>query len=151
MSTKVFPKADPAERVGVVVRVNGRPGVVEYTEFPPAEASLRDGEGNLVHWAANMASHALSLPFAAAVAYRGLPIHRVRKKVPFVDATGRRVDPGSPNAWKHETFVFDALPMAEKGVVLEVDRAREFAPVKNAEGPDSPETARALLREAGRW
>jgi len=151
MSTKVFPKADPAERVGVVVRVNGRPGVVEYTEFPQGEASRRDPSGELVHWAANMAAHALSLPFAAAVAYRGLPIHRVRKRVPFVDAEGRSVRPEAPNAWKFETFVFDALPMAAQGVVLEVDRAREFAPVKNAEGADSPETARALLREAGRW
>ena len=100
--------------------------------------------------AANMAAHAISLPFAAAVAWRGLPIHRVRKKVPFVDAAGTRVEPDAPNAWKFETFVFDALPMADSGIVLEVERDREFAAVKNATGPDSPETARALLRAAGR-
>jgi UDP-N-acetylglucosamine/UDP-N-acetylgalactosamine diphosphorylase len=150
MSTKVFPKADPAERVGVVVRVQGRPAVVEYTEISPEAAALRDAAGRLVHGAANMAAHAVSLPFAAAVAWRGLPIHRVRKKVPFVDAAGVRVEPDAPNAWKFETFVFDALPMADSGIVLEVERDREFAAVKNATGPDSPDTARALLRAAGR-
>jgi UDP-N-acetylglucosamine pyrophosphorylase len=75
----------------------------------------------------------------------------VRKRVPFTDADGRRVEPDAPNAWKFETFIFDAMPLAESGVVLEVEREREFAPVKNAEGPDSPETARKLLQAAGRW
>jgi UDP-N-acetylglucosamine/UDP-N-acetylgalactosamine diphosphorylase len=54
-------------------------------------------------------------------------------------------------------FVFDALPMAERPVVLEIDRAREFSPVKNAQGQDSPATARrdmvrlaaGMLEEAG--
>ncbi len=151
ISTKVFPKANPAEKVGVLVRRNGRPGVIEYSELPKEAAALRDGSGELLYWAANMASHVLSVPFAAAVAYRGLPVHRVRKKVPFVDGTGRKVAPGLPNAWKFESFVFDALDMATRGAVLEVDRAREFAPVKNAAGSDSPHTARGLLEKAGRW
>ena len=93
----------------------------------------------------------MSMPFAAAVAFRGLPVHRVKKRVPFLDADGHRVLPPEPNAWKYESFVFDALPMAAAGVVLEVDRSLEFAPVKNATGPDSPETARALLQAAGKW
>jgi UDP-N-acetylglucosamine/UDP-N-acetylgalactosamine diphosphorylase len=151
MSVKVFPKADPAEKVGVVVRKDRKTGVVEYSELPKELAEKRDAHGNLVYWAANMAAHAVSLPFAAAVAFRGLPIHRVHKKVPFVDEQGRRVEPAEPNAWKFETFVFDAMPMAAHCVVMEVDRSREFAPVKNASGVDSPETARALLQAAGRW
>ncbi len=150
MSTKVFPKADPAEKVGVVVRMNGKPGVIEYSELPPELAGKRDAQGKPVFWAANMAAHVLSVPFTAAVAYRGLPIHRVRKRVPFVDAEGRRVEPAEPNAWKFETFVFDAMAMAAHGTILEVDRAAEFAPVKNASGPDSPDTARELLRAAGK-
>ena len=151
MSTKVFPKVDPAEKVGVVVGRGGKPAVIEYTELPRAEAEARAPGGGLRHWAANMASHVMSMPFAAAVAFRGLPVHRVKKRVPFLDADGHRVLPPEPNAWKYESFVFDALPMAAAGVVLEVDRSLEFAPVKNATGPDSPETARALLQAAGKW
>lgn len=150
MSVKVFPKADPAEKVGVVVRLEGRPGVIEYSELGASLAAKKDADGRLVYWASNMAAHALALPFAAAVAFRGLPVHRVRKKVPHVDGSGARVEPAAPNAWKFETFVFDALEHASSVVVLEVDRAAEFAPVKNAAGVDSPETARALLAAAGK-
>jgi len=39
----------------------------------------------------------------------------------------------------------DTLPDAERSLVLECDRDAEFAPVKNASGADSPETARALM------
>ena len=34
-------------------------------------------------------------------------------------------------------------------VVFQVERTREFAPVKNASGTDSPETALNLLRQNG--
>ncbi len=151
MSSKVFLKADPAERVGVMAVRNGRPVVVEYSELRQEAAAARDAGGNLVFWAANMAAHCLSLPFCAAVAFKGLPLHRVRKKVPFMDADGKQVVPAEPNAWKFESFAFDAMEKSSGGVVLEVDRAEEFAPVKNATGADSPATARALLRAAGRW
>ena len=40
---------------------------------------------------------------------------------------------------------FDALQRSSRSVTLEVDRAREFSPVKNAQGSDSPQTARRDL------
>ena len=57
------------------------------------------------------------------------------------------LQPEAPNAYKFEQFIFDVIPHAERATVHEVDRAREFAPVKNAEGVDSPETARALVAD----
>ena len=42
--------------------------------------------------------------------------------------------------------------MAASSAALVVDRQSEFAPVKNAEGPDSPESARKLVaRLHSRW
>jgi hypothetical protein len=55
------------------------------------------------------------------------------------------VKPSRPNAYKLERFVFDALPAAERACIVETDRVREYSPVKNAGGPDSPETARRAL------
>jgi UDP-N-acetylglucosamine/UDP-N-acetylgalactosamine diphosphorylase len=150
-SSKVFRKAHPAERVGVVVRLDGKPGVIEYSELPADLAALPDDRGGLLYGHANMAAHAVNLAFAAGVAFMGLPIHRVRKRVAHLDAEGRRVEPAEPNAWKHETFFFDAMRWASKGLAVEVERSLEFAPLKNATGDDSPETCRALLRAAGRW
>ena len=61
-------------------------------------------------------------------------------------------EPAEENAEKLETFVFDALRLARNPLVLEVDRAEEFSPVKNAKGEDSVETAvRDQICRAVRW
>ena len=39
--------------------------------------------------------------------------------------------------------------MQDSCLAFEVDRSREFAPVKNATGVDSVETAQALLEQNG--
>jgi len=133
---------------------------VEYTEIDEETASARDAEGELVFWAGNTAIHVLDRDFVRRVA-RGadelLPYHASKKKIPSVDAEGRPVAPEEPNGWKLERFVFDALPHAEGVCVVEALREHEYSPVKNAEGSDSPETARrdldaevrGWLREAG--
>ena len=82
-----------------------------------------------------------------------LPLHRAEKKVPFVDLeSGRVVQPEMANAVKLEAFVFDALPLCRSSIVMEAERIDEFAPIKNAEGSDSPATCREIQTErAARW
>ena len=58
--------------------------------------------------------------------------------------------PTEPNGHKLERFLFDALPVAERVALLEVARADEYAPLKNAEGDDSPATARRALDATAR-
>ena len=65
-------------------------------------------------------------------------------------ATIKPNDPARPNAIKLERFIFDALPIAERTLIVEGNRAREFNPVKNRDGADSPETSRAALSRIGR-
>jgi UDP-N-acetylglucosamine/UDP-N-acetylgalactosamine diphosphorylase len=155
MSAKVVRKVDPMEKVGVVARMDGRLGVVEYTEIDDRSRTLRDAQGELVYWAGSVAIHAIETSFArrvAADAERMLPYHASAKKIPYVDADGRLVRPTEPNGHKLERFLFDALPAAERAAVVEVVRSEEYAPVKNAEGGDSPATARrALDAEVRRW
>jgi UDP-N-acetylglucosamine/UDP-N-acetylgalactosamine diphosphorylase len=76
-----------------------------------------------------------------------MPYHRARKIIPFLDERGRTVKPEEPNGVKFEMFVFDALRFARDAMVMEVDRAAEFAPVKNPTGKDSVVTARRALSE----
>jgi UDP-N-acetylglucosamine/UDP-N-acetylgalactosamine diphosphorylase len=45
---------------------------------------------------------------------------------------------------KFETFLFDALPLADRSITLEVLREEEFAPVKNLTGVDSLESSRHM-------
>ena len=154
MSTKVVQKSEPGEKVGVLAKQGGKTCLLEYSDLDLALAEARDPDGKLRFRAGNIAIHMLDLGFVGRLLAGGneLPIHRADKKVPFVDESGARVEPAEPNAVKMEMFVFDALPMAERVTTQEVLREDEFAPVKNAEGLDSPDTSRAALSaQAQRW
>lgn len=154
MSSVVVRKVGPEEKMGVIATIDGRTGVVEYSDLPDALAHERDDEGELVYWAGSIAVHCVDVAFVARLTEGGLrlPYHRALKKVPHVDADGRRVEPDEPNAVKFETFLFDALPSAERTVTVEAAREDEFSPIKNAEGADSPATARRdLNRLYARW
>jgi UDP-N-acetylglucosamine/UDP-N-acetylgalactosamine diphosphorylase len=155
VSCKVLRKREPAEKLGVVARVDGRPGVVEYTEISDAQRGARDDSDELVYWAGNMAVHGFDTGFVVRVARNAdtfLPYHASAKKIPTIDAEGLPVKPHEPNGYKLERFVFDALGAAERVCVVEADREREYAPLKNAEGAESPVTARrALEMRYRRW
>jgi UDP-N-acetylglucosamine/UDP-N-acetylgalactosamine diphosphorylase len=103
----------------------------------------------LKYWAGNIAIHMVNVAFVSRLEEAGirLPFHRADKKVPSIDEKGRTVEPESPNGIKFESFIFDALAYAKNPVTLEVRRAEEFSPVKNATGVDSPETAQRDLME----
>lgn len=138
--TKVLEKTDPDERVGHLVTEGGaRDRVVEYTELTAEQTRARTPDGELIYRWGSPAMHAWSVDFLSRLAARGyrLPLHRSAKPLrAWFDGAVRDVD-----GWKFERFVFDLIPEAERSVGLEIDRAAEFAPVKNAAGDDSPATA----------
>ena len=152
MSVKVCAKRDPSEGLGVVARRQGRDMVAEYTELTDQQREARLADGRLKFLYGSVAIHAFSLAFLKRVSEEGLPLHLAHKKVPSCEADGRTVKPPGRNAYKFEKFIFDALPYAEKTLNLVFRREDEFAPVKNASGNDSPETARqGMIRKFGRW
>jgi UDP-N-acetylglucosamine/UDP-N-acetylgalactosamine diphosphorylase len=157
MSSKTLSKADDLERVGNFVLQDGKLGVIEYSDLSEELARARNADGSRKFNAANIAIHILSRRFVERLtadrASFALPWHLADKKVPHVEpATGQRVDPVKPNAIKLEAFIFDALPLARRAVLLETSRAEEFSPVKNATGVDSVQTARRdMNRLAARW
>lgn len=157
MSSKAVLKTDPGEKVGVFARVDGALQVVEYSDLPDELATARDDDGGLTFRAGSIAIHVLDLDLVARLGGSAdpaerLPFHRADKKVPCLDDEGNEVRPESPNAVKFEMFVFDALTFARNPIVMETPREREFSPVKNATGADSPETCKAdQLRQFARW
>jgi UDP-N-acetylglucosamine/UDP-N-acetylgalactosamine diphosphorylase len=153
-SSKAILKAYPKEKMGVLTLIDGRCGIVEYSDLPDDLTHMTDPQGRLVYGAGNPAIHLFDLAFLRRVTQGAtrLPFHVARKKVPHVDEAGKAVSPTKENALKFEMFVFDALPMADRWLVMESPREEEFSPVKNAEGVDSPATAKlALSNQAGRW
>ena len=52
----------------------------------------------------------------------------------------------------NEQFVFDVLMLASNPLIVETSREEEFAPIKNADGDDSPATSRNLQKQrAANW
>jgi UDP-N-acetylglucosamine/UDP-N-acetylgalactosamine diphosphorylase len=158
MSSKMIPKAYPAEKVGVFTMANGKMMVVEYSDLPAELADRRDAAGELLFRSGSIAIHLLSPSFVKKIGSREggdgpvLPFHRADKKIPTLDDRGEAVRPESPNGVKFEMFVFDALPFARNPLVIETRREDEFSPVKNAEGLDSPATCRKdQLKQFARW
>lgn len=155
MSSKAVLKAYPDEKVGMFCRRDGQLAVVEYSDMPAEMQREKRADGELRFNAGSIAIHVIDREFArrmAADGGGGLPFHRADKKIPAIDASGNPVKPDKPNGVKFEMFVFDALPFAKSPIVIETDRANDFSPVKNAEGVDSPATARDdQLRQFARW
>jgi UDP-N-acetylglucosamine/UDP-N-acetylgalactosamine diphosphorylase len=163
-SSKVIAKTDPAEKVGVLASHNGRCVIIEYTLLPKHLAERRERSGELSFRAGSPAIHLFSTHFLERVtrtAAGSLPYRTALKAVAHYDpnthANVAAPPSKEPNAVKFERFIFDALPHAERWLAVETPRAEEFAPIKNATGADSPETARAAqvalhtewLRRAG--
>lgn len=150
MSTLVVAKQSAAERMGVMATVDGRAALVEYTDLPDDLARRTDEAGGLMYWAGSTGVHCLDRAFATRLAtgQAAMPFHRADKRVPTVDDP----DPAEANAVKFEAFMFDALPLASATAAVEMARDERFAPVKNAEGADSPTTCRAaMVDRAARW
>ena len=161
MTSQVIAKRDPLEKVGNVVDVDGRLMVIEYSDLPDDIARKTNADGSLAIWAGSIAVHVFDLDFLRRAKDQAdsLPYHFAHKKVAYIDAAGRRVEPAKANAIKFERFIFDLMPSARNAIVVEVDPASAFAPLKNASGAaaDTPESVKAQmsdlhrhwLREAG--
>jgi len=156
LSSKMVPKAYALEKVGHFCVQEGVTKVIEYSDMPAEMQEETDDDGNLRFNAGSVAIHVFDRDFIARAGGDSkdarLPFHRANKKIPYVDAEGNEVSPEEPNGIKFEMFVFDALPLAGNPVIIEAPRADDFSPVKNAEGRDSPQTAKEdQLRMFARW
>ncbi len=150
-SLKVVSKLGPGEKVGNLVEVDGRLRVIEYSDLPDDLAQRRSAGASLGDaleiWAGSIAVHIFDVSFLQRLAggRSMLPFHRAVKKAAHLDDRGELVNPTEPNALKFEMFIFDALPLAVRALAVETSRAEEFEPVKNAEGENSPATAKQAL------
>ena len=144
---KSLVKANPHEKVGVFCKKNGKPSVIEYSEITPEMAEERDENGELKYGESHILCNLFNIKAIEKVSQMNLPYHIAFKKAKYIDKDGNVVKPEEPNAYKFEAFLFDAFEALDNLAILRVKREEEFAPVKNAEGVDSPETARKLYRD----
>ncbi len=153
MSAKTVYKKHPDEKLGVIGMRDGRYRVIEYSELSYDEKRETEN-GKLQYGQGSIAIHLFARSFLERLTAQTieLPYHLSHKKINYMDADGNYVEPEKPNGYKFEQFIFDALPEAESVVVMQTRRDRDFSPVKNLEGDDSPATAkRDLCNQFGDW
>jgi UDP-N-acetylglucosamine/UDP-N-acetylgalactosamine diphosphorylase len=154
MSSKAVVKTGPFEKVGNFCLVDGKVTVIEYSDLPNEFAEKKNPDGSLVFDLGSIAIHLISTAFVERLNTHGfaLPLHKAVKKIPYINERGERINPDKPNGIKLESFVFDALPLASKSIILQTERSEEFAPTKNAAGVDSAETTRQMMAaRAASW
>lgn len=147
ISSKSVVKTNPKEKVGVFCKIAGKPKVIEYTELPEDMACKRDENNELVFGEVNILSHLYSIEALEELSNKKLPYHVAFKKANYLDNKGNYIEVSEPNAYKFEAFIFDAFEEYSDMSILRVKREEEFAPIKNAEGQDSPETACKLYAD----
>ncbi len=137
-------KRNPSEKVGVFCKKNGRPYVIEYTEITDDMANAKDKNGELLYGESHILTNLFNIKALEDISKNKLPYHSAFKKAKYMDKNGEIIKPEKPNAYKFEAFIFDAFESLDDMSILRVKREDEFAPLKNAEGEDSPDTARQL-------
>lgn len=128
IASKSVVKAYPEEKVGVFCKRDGKPGIVEYIELSEEMRHKCNDIGELVYGEANIISHLLTIEAIEKIVNQNLEYHLAIKK----------------GLYKFETFIFDGFKYLSDMLVMRVKRDKEFAPIKNKEGIDSPETAKKI-------
>jgi UDP-N-acetylglucosamine/UDP-N-acetylgalactosamine diphosphorylase len=146
---KVVAKADPNERVGVLCLEDGKPSIVEYYEMTDEIIHSRDGEGKLLYNFGVILNYLFQVDTLVQIVEQNLPLHVVERKIPYINENGEYVKPEQPNGYKFETLVLDMIHLMDNCLSFEVERDKEFAPIKNATGVDSLESARNLMKKNG--
>ncbi len=146
---KVVCKAEPHEKVGVLCLEDGHPNIIEYYELTEEMANARDEKGDLQYIYGVILNYAFRLEKLEEIANARIPVHVVKKKVPYLNEKGEFVKPVTENGYKFETLILDMIKLMGNVLPFEVEREHEFAPIKNKTGVDSVESARELLRKNG--
>lgn len=128
ITVKCTQRRDAVEKVGVLVKQEGKLRVVEYSELPEQERNLLSPNASLKHSCANLSLFCLNMDFITSCSLVSMPLHTAYKTL-----SGKE----NRMVWKFEKFIFDILQFANKASALSYQRDACFAPLKNASGPDS--------------
>ena len=144
IGTKTILKRSPDERVGVFCRQNNMIRVIEYTEIPNDVANLVNENNELVFGESHIMCNLFNINAIKKCVGKEMEYHIAKKKSNYLNAEGKFIEPDAPNAYKFEQFIFDSFKLFNDIAILRGIREEDFAPIKNKEGEDSPQTAKKL-------
>ena len=146
---KVVRKAYPEENVGIVCFKNGKPSVIEYYELSDEVRMKKNKNGDLCYNMGVILNYLFCIDQLDKLLLYDTAIHMAAKKINYIDTEGNIIIPKVNNGYKFETLITDMMEYMDNCLVFEVEREKEFAPIKNKFGLDSIDTARKLLQKNG--
>ncbi len=146
---KVVRKAFREEKVGTICLEDGHPSIVEYYDMTPELLDAVNDKGEPAYEYGVILNYLFRIDALEEIVGARLPLHVVEKKIPYMDENGEFIKPSEPNGYKYEQLILDMIHEMKDCLPMDVDREKEFAPIKNKEGVDSVESARELCRKNG--
>lgn len=146
---KVVKKCAPDEKVGAMCLEDGKPSIVEYYEMTEELMNAKDAKGDPAYYFGVILNYLFRISDLEKIREKNLPLHVVEKKIPYLNKEGKKVTPEEPNGYKFEQLVLDMIHELDSCLPFEVEREKEFAPIKNKTGVDSVESARILCQKNG--
>lgn len=146
---KVVKKVTPDEKVGAICLQDNKPHIIEYYELSDDMMYKKNENGDLAYGFGVILNYLFPISRLKETLNMKMPLHIVRKAIPYIDEKGRYIEPAEPNGLKYETLALDLIHEMDDCLVFPVKREKEFAPVKNSSGVDSVDTARELLVKNG--
>lgn len=141
IATKSLVRNSPDEKVGAICKKNNQIKVIEYSEMSNEMKNEINEDGELKFAESHIMCNLFSLKALRKLAKKSLPYHIAHKKSDYMDDNGTIIKVTEPNAYKFETFIFDSWTYFDDIAILRGKREEDFAPIKNKEGVDSPDTA----------
>lgn len=112
-------------------------------------ANSREENGELTYNFGVILNYLFRVDVLETMLQADMPLHIAAKKIPYINENGTFIKPETPNGYKFETLALDMVRMSKNCIPYEVVREKEFAPIKNAAGVDSLESARELMKKNG--
>ena len=128
---------------------DGKPSIVEYYELTDELMHAKDENGDYAYNYGVILNYLFDVNGLFEIMEKSMPLHIVEKKIPYIDEAANLIKPESPNGYKFETLILDMIHLMDSCLPFEVERNKEFAPIKNKTGVDSVDSAKALLKENG--
>lgn len=146
--SKVVKKSYPDEKVGAICTSNGKPYIIEYYELDKLKQQGKIINPDLFNYGVTL-NYLFQLSKLKETLSSDMPIHKVKKNVPRFYKNNLRITSSVENAYKYETLALDLIYKFDNCLAFEINRDKEFAPIKNKIGKDSIESARILLEKNG--
>lgn len=146
---KVVSKVSPTEKVGAMCTEDGKPHIIEYYELSEEMRNQKNSDGSLAYGYGVTLNYLFPISRLEETLNSHMPLHVVKKAVPYLNDEGKLITPENVNGYKFETLALDLIHEMDDCLVFEIEREKEFAPVKNSQGVDSVDTARDLLIKNG--